>query len=219
MHTLRTSLALLALASCAAFAAPRTWTSADGRTIEAEYLGRGADGSSLVLARVDTKARVTIPLTALSAEDQAHAATLGAEPAPTPVAAAAKPEKAKPSPQLVALAGAWPTPQLPSGAVDEYMRTDHADIIEIQRRYSSDLRSITSGDVAMNCRSLRLKIERDLARLASEGRPSGPANVENQKRAGAARLSAHWLSRQILPHVAKIEADAAKGGAQLASAK
>lgn len=190
-------------------AAPRTWTSADGRTIEAEYLGRAPDGSALVLLRTDTSARVTVPVAALSEADREHADTLPRTPAP---AAEKKPEKPAFSPALAALIASWPAPSIPASlrAGDPYLVTSHADVAELRRRYDADLRSIASGNLPANARALRLKIERDLVRLRADGAPSASRTPDGEKKAGAARAGAYWLTAQILPHLALIEAEAAK---------
>lgn len=214
---MKTLLVFLA-AVATAFAEPRTWTSSDGRTINADYLGRAADGSALVLQRADTGARVTIPVGALSTEDQALAATLPTSSAPAEKKPAAAPAKKEPSPALAALAKAWPEPKINTTA-HPYWSTGHSDFVELQRTLRRDMDAILSGDVSMNCRSLRTRAERELARLRSEGNTSGPSASKNLPRLGAAQLGAHWLSTCVLPHLSKIEAEAGKADTQIASAK
>jgi hypothetical protein len=207
---------LFLISATIALAAPRTWTSADGRHMEAEYLGRSTDGSGLVLRRADTQARVTVPLAALSTEDQAHAATLTTTPAPAEAPAATAPAKTGPSPALLALAKAWPEPKF-SSAAQPYWSAAHTDFTELQRTLRRDMDAILSGDVGMNCRSLRTRAERELTRLRSEGNPSGSAATKNLPRIGAAQLGAHWLSTCVLPHITKIETEATKTTGTIAS--
>jgi hypothetical protein len=204
-----TFLALTASLTASLSAATRTWTSADGRQIQAEYLGRAADGSGLVLARSDTGARVTVPLNLLSAEDQAHAETLGTtpfiEPAPAPASA-----RKEPSPELRALAAAWPAPVNPSRLHNPYWDVHHNRMVELQRLFEDEFRSILSGDVAHNVRTLRVQVEREITRLRGEAGSSASGSTEAMQRRAAAQFGLHWLSTAILPHLAQIEAAAAK---------
>lgn len=80
--------------------ATRTWTSTDGRKIEASFLAIEADGVKIRMANGST---FTVPLVRLSAEDQAYAKSQ-ATTAPAPAAAAATP----PKPGQPAAMTTWP---------------------------------------------------------------------------------------------------------------
>lgn len=197
MHIMRTTLALIALASCAALAAPRTWTSADGRTIEAEYLGRGADGSSLVLERVDTKARVTIPLSALSAEDQTHAATLGTDAAPAPEASDIKPRAGTSlSENGKAMIRDIPAPWDIKG----YASTEKMwEVKQLREKIIRELSAIPSGNPKENIARARVIIDRELQAIAE--------TTSSRISENARRL---WLKGSVLPLITKLEAEIGK---------
>jgi hypothetical protein len=211
--------ALACLLALSASAAPRTWMAADGRAIEAEYVGRGADGSALVLVRADTKTRVTVPLTALSAADQTFAATLPTAKAPEDKPPA-PPAKKEPSPALVALAKSWPAPvTLAYGGALEGSKM-HPDLVELHRRYQRDLDVILSGDPATNCRTLRTRIERDSKILLSDSQMKLDSNTTGERlrmaqaKINAARSGYVWISVKLVGHLDKIEAELAKQDAQ-----
>lgn len=213
---MKTAFIALLLTSIAA-AEPRMWTSADGRTIEAEYLGRGPDGSSLVLQRKDTGSRVTVPISALSAEDQTHASTLGTTIATEEKSKAdPKKQKAEISAELRTLAAAFPPPKISQTKYEWVSGAQHPEYTSLQASMARELSSILSGDVAMNCRSLRIKAQRERERLS--GLMSARNNTqEGNARGYAASLCVYWIDSQILPHLAKIEAEANKPAAVVAA--
>jgi hypothetical protein len=218
---------------------PRVWRSSDGREIRASYLGRAEDGDSLVLLRADTLARVVVPLTALAVEDRELAAMLPRTPAPPAVveksAPPAKKERPTPSAELMKLAGNWPRPD-PSkiNAEFELLDQNHADLLELRRRFEIDFKSILSGDVAQNCRYLRLKIEREVKRLQADANPSAQivydplrytprqrtAYINSQRKVLAARVGIQWLENAVTGHIDQIEKEwgrisaAGSGGGQ-----
>lgn len=84
-HLCTAALALLAVLSQAQTAAPamRTWTSTDGRKIEAAFIAMETDA---VKVRLTNGSTVSIPLTRLSAADQTFAKDQAAPPASTTAA-------------------------------------------------------------------------------------------------------------------------------------
>jgi hypothetical protein len=193
---------LLGLLSPCARAEPRVWTSADGRTIQASYLGRATDGSALVLLRADTGVRVVVPLTSLSADDRAHAANLPTTAAPPPPEEQAATQREA----LKELAEKHPkTPLNP-----------HSDVEEAVRRYTPHLNALGSGDPAHNARTLRTMIRRDLPvvaqGLAIQITPHDHYSIEGRRRIAkhtAAREIIAWLEALDL-HAQKIETEAAR---------
>lgn len=107
MQRLPLFLVALAMSSAALQAqapATRTWTSTDGRKIEASFLAIEGDG---VKIRMTTGGTFTVPLVRLSAEDQAYAkvqASAAPAAAPTLVAGSATP----PKPGQPAAMATWP---------------------------------------------------------------------------------------------------------------
>ncbi|MBC8008867.1 MAG: hypothetical protein H7067_02065 [Burkholderiales bacterium] len=195
------SLIILSLlGALSAFAAPRDWTAADGRVINAEYLGRAPDGSALVLERTDTKVRVTVPVAALSASDQTFAATLPTKEVPPP-----------PAPKVIGLSAkggtlcaALPAFKTPPGQPVLSGGTTHADNVQAYERYTRSFAAIPSGDSAANVRTLRLQIARDLKDA------KGAATASYNDLSTATKVRVYWLESIATPHLAKIEAEISK---------
>lgn len=188
-------------------AAPRVWTSADGRKIAAEYLGRNGAGD-LVLQRVDGGGRVAVAIATLSPEDQVHAAGLGMDLA-VDDSAQDKPKKKAPSPAVLEMARAWTEPEFSSASYPAWNR-QHPDFVDLRRRFDRELANLLSGDVAMNCRSLKIKAEREASKLEGESQTTGPSSGQNNARKWAAQLGAYWLRQSVIPQLARIEAEASK---------
>jgi hypothetical protein len=202
--------ALFAVAS--ATAAARTWTASDGRTIEAEYISTSAEGESIILARADTGARVTVPLSMLSADDQEHAASLGKKASASKAAAARTEYTSDAGDAVAALAAALPTKPT----------SQHLDAIEWVRRYEARLKGLSSGDIAANCRALRLQIERDTP-VVKEALDIAIKPAEIGTEAARKKQAKHEAAREILAwfgkltsHATKVEAAAKKAEAMVA---
>lgn len=106
MQKIILSLSFATLCGLAApvLAAPRTWTDAGGRKVEAEFAG--LQGGNVLLKVVTTGQTMPVPLARLSAEDQAHVKTLaGTAPVPVPTPAAGTPAA---PPRLPVEQRSWP---------------------------------------------------------------------------------------------------------------
>src|SRR5687768_3565123 len=102
------ALALLFLSCLSAELCARTWTSSDGRKVEAEFVS--AIGGTVTLKRSPDGQTFTLPLVRLSAEDQAWIKTAAAAPAQPAVPAPAKaatPSKPLEGPFAKLLTGEW----------------------------------------------------------------------------------------------------------------
>jgi hypothetical protein len=191
--TMKITTLLLTLMASTALANPTTWTSADGRSIEARYLGRAADGSALVLVRADTGARVVVPVVALSDASRAAADALPRDPAPPSDDELAKAKRA----ELAKFAANYPAAPVSS----------HPDVVDAVRRYDFHLRGLASGDPAHNARALRTMIARDLPLIAQRGNVTLKEDDSTEERGKKrARIAAQG---QIMSWVQALDSHAA----------
>lgn len=205
-HSAKLSLSLLvaSLAAVVVSAAPRVWTASDGRTIDADYVGRAEDGESLVLVRVDTKTRVTVPLAALSKQDREFAVKLPKTPAPSDVRSSATSKSAEGG---ISEAGRLLCRSVPRQVVPYHFLgvwdVSRPECVQMHDAYTRLIGGIPSGNQAANIRATRIRIERDIRdniTLAGTGTGSG--------RAAACNL--HWLQSIVAPLLDQIEAELAK---------
>lgn len=196
------TVALAALLTLTATA--REWTSKDGRKISAAYLGRAPDGVSLVLLRDDTASRITVPLAALSDDDQAYAATLPRVAAPAAAEVPAKPTgvAGRLSAEGVALLASLP--EMPTQLGQLYFTPGHNDCVQFADRYRRAFAGLDTPDAATSIRYLRIQIERDLKELTPIAGSTATKSALN------ARCNLYWLQTKLVPHLAKIEAQVVK---------
>lgn len=185
-------------------AAPRVWTAADGRTIDADYVGRAEDGESLVLVRSDTKTRVTVPLSALSKQDREFAEKLPRERAPSLVQSqvASKSVESGISEAGRALCRSVPRQMVPQyylGAWDP----NRPECVQMHDAYTRLIGSIPSGNPAANIRAVRIRLERDL-------RDNTPLAATSTSSGRAAACNVYWLRGVVAALLDQIEAELSK---------
>jgi hypothetical protein len=197
------SLVLL-LSALGLQAEQRVWTAVDGRTIDAEYLGRAQDGDALVLLRADTKTRVTVALAWLSTPDREFAEKLHRNPAPPAVQSQAtvKAAGAGISEEVRALCRTLPRQTVPSDYLGVW-DVNRPECVQMYDAYSRLIGAIPSGNPAANVRAVRVRLERDF-------RDSIPLAATSTGSGRAAACNMYWLQGVVIPLLDAIEGELSK---------
>lgn len=182
------TLLLFVFSSLLAVAAPRTWTSTDGRTIEAEFLGW--EGDAIVLQRADGP-RFTLALDKLSPADQKFAQRQPRKPAPHEV---------DPSQALAELAVTLPIQSVgPQNSWDP----KNPECVQVYQKYRSLFAMAKRDTIPSISKMIHTQMDRDLAQFA----PIASTKSKNGASLStlAAQCNQSWIQGALAKHLAKFD--------------
>jgi len=170
------------------YADQRTWTSKDGRHIQAEFISATKDS---VTVRRDDGATVSIPLALLSDED---ATWINNQPKPVEIA----------QEQVDKIIKAFPkAATLPGGEVTN-------DLQQLHNKYESMVKSIRSGTIGPNLKMIRKKIDDDI-KILEEIAKTAPGDWTGKRLSGqsqaaengilSARRNLRWLQGPLATYL------------------
>jgi hypothetical protein len=183
-------LALLINIACVSLmhAAPRVWTSLDGRKLNAEFISAS---DSAVQVRRDDGMTLTIPFASLSADD-----IIWVKNQPKPIVITQE--------QLNKLLVEFPAaPALSNGEVTN-------DLKQLHDKYESDVKFFRPKTFGTSLKTIRAKIDADIKVLSeiakttagdSTGRRGSSQSAGAENGILSARRSLSWLQGSLLPYL------------------